>query len=58
MSKLSLVLLLVLSLTSALAPAAQAPGPVSPDVTIAFLGDQAGRRREAVLGWSATRRTR
>src|SRR3990170_7533047 len=50
MSKLSFVLPLVLSLTSALAPAAQAPGPVSPDVTIAFFGDQGlGGDAEAVL---------
>ena len=50
MSKLSLMVPLVFSLASALAPAAQAPDPVSPDVTIAFFGDQGlGGDAEAVL---------
>src|SRR3972149_3551716 len=50
MSKLSLVLPLVFLLASALPPAALAPGPVSPDVTIAFFGDQGlGGDAEAVL---------
>src|SRR3990172_3504574 len=50
MSKLSLVLPLVFLLASVLPPAALAPDPVSPDVTIAFLGDQGlGGDAEAVL---------
>ncbi len=50
MSKLSFSLSLVFLLASALAPAALAPDPFSPDLTIAFFGDQGlGGDAEAVL---------